>query len=76
MTSINLPFRNITPRGSKVNVLKELEAGKRKGRGQLEAAPEKHNQDVTQGGSCGEGKKAEGVRRERHQGGVVRRRRE
>ena len=46
-----------------MNVLKELEAGKRKGRGQLEAAPEKHNQDVTQGGSCGEGKKAEGIRR-------------
>lgn len=59
-----------------MNVLKEMEAGKRKGRGQLEAAPEKHNQDVTQGGSCGEGKKAEGIRRERHRGGAVRRRRE
>jgi len=76
VTSINLSFRNITPRGSKVNVLKELEAGKRKGRGQLEAARETHNQDVTQGGSCGEGRKAEGIRRERHRGGVVRRRRE
>ena len=76
MTSINLSFRNITPRGSKVNVLKELEAGKRKGRGQLEAARETHNQDVTQGGSYGEGRKAEGIRRERHRGGVVRRRRE
>lgn len=47
-----------------MNVLKELEAGKRKGRGQLEAAPEKHNQYATQGSSSGEGRKAEGIRRE------------